>query len=64
MKGRPRALAKRLGVLALTLIIGLAGGRVAAAAWMFQKIGWTATWLEISSWGIRSDAEPISRRTI
>ena len=64
MKGRTKAVARRLGVFALTVVIGLAGGRVVAAAWMFQKFGWTATWLEISSWGINYEAEPNSSRTI
>ena len=39
--------------------VGLLAGRIIAAAWMFNKIGWTATWLEISHWGPSYEPEPI-----
>ena len=63
MRRRTRDLGKLLVVYTLTVLVGLAGGRVLAAAWMFKEIGWTATWLEISGWGPSYKPEPISRRT-
>ena len=64
MKDRTRAVGRRLVVYALTVAVGLAGGRVLAAAWMFKELGWTATWLEISHWGPSYNSEPISRTHI
>ena len=63
MRGRTRAVGRLLVVYSLTVLIGVAGGRVVAAAWMFKHLGWTATWLEISNWGPAYEPEPISRRT-
>lgn len=64
MKGRTRAVSRVLVVYALTVLIGVAGGRVLAAAWMFKELGWTATWLEISTWGPNYEPGPTSGRTI
>ena len=36
---------------AFIVVVGVLGGRIGAAAWMYTELGWTATWLEISSWG-------------
>jgi hypothetical protein len=44
---------------ALIVVVGLLGGRILAAAWMFRELGWTATWLEISHWGPRYEPDPI-----
>jgi hypothetical protein len=43
---------------ALIVVIGHLAGRIIAAAWMFNTMGWTATWVEISHWGY--EPEPIT----
>jgi hypothetical protein len=50
--------ARKLATYAFMVIVGLLGGRMVAAAYMFQQFGWTATWIEISRWGHRDTPEP------
>ena len=56
-----RAITRRLVTYAFIVVVGLLGGKVLAAAWMFNEIGWTATWIEISYWGPHYELEPTSR---
>jgi len=59
IRARTRAVGRKLVIYAFTVAIGLLAGRIIAAAWMFNKMGWTATWLEISHWGPRYEPERI-----
>jgi hypothetical protein len=61
MRARIRAINRRLVTYAFIVVVGLLGGRIFAAAWMFNELGWTATWIEISNWGPRYELEPTSR---
>jgi hypothetical protein len=36
---------------AFLMLVGTLGGRIAGAAWLYTQLGWTATWLEIGTWG-------------
>jgi len=72
IRARTRAVGRKLVIYAFMVVVGLLAGRIVAAGWMFNKFGWTATWLEISHWGpryqpqrIRSfDAGPASTRRV
>jgi len=36
------------------------GGRISGAAWLYNELGWTATWLQISTWGPSLKPEPVA----
>jgi hypothetical protein len=59
IRARTRAVGRKLVIYAFMVAVGLSAGRIIVAAWMFNKIGWTATWLEISHWGPRYEPERI-----
>jgi len=58
LRARARAVGRRLVIYAFMVVVGLLGGRILAAAWMFNELGWTATWIEISHWGPSYQPEP------
>ena len=60
IRARTGAISRQLAVYLFILVVGLLGGRILAAAWMFNELGWTATWLEISHWGPGYEAHPTS----
>ena len=45
------AVGRMLLIYVFIAVVGVLGGRIGAAAWMYNELGWTATWLEISNWG-------------
>ena len=56
----PTRAVRQIVIYAFMVVVGLLGGRILAAGWMFRELGWTATWLEISHWGPSYEPEPNS----
>jgi hypothetical protein len=51
---------RRLLLYVFLAAVGILGGRISGAAWLFTELGWTATWLEISNWGPTDQGERVS----
>jgi hypothetical protein len=60
--GARRRVAQRLLIYVFALIVGLFAGRIVSAGIMYATVGWTATWIEISTWGPSPQPEPVSTR--
>jgi hypothetical protein len=53
IRAQTLALGRKLVIYAFMVVVGMLAGRIIAAAWMFNRFGWTATWIEIGYWGPR-----------
>ena len=63
MKAPTAAIARLLLMSVFVAIVGLLGGRIGAAAWIYKELGWTAMWLEVSGWGPSLKPEPVGARS-
>lgn len=58
-----KKLTRLVGIYLFAVVIGLLGGRIVTAARVYQELGWTAMWAEISSWGPTVQPEPTPSRS-
>ena len=59
MRARAASVLRTLLLYAFLLLVGMLGGRISGAAWLYNELGWTATWLEISNWGPATQPEQV-----
>ena len=57
MRARVIGTARLFLLYVFVVVVGILGGRIGAAAWLYSELGWTATWLEISTWGPSHEPE-------
>jgi hypothetical protein len=60
MWARTAAIRRAILIYAFVAIVGTLGGRIVAAVWIYTQSGWTATWLQISTWGPSLKPEPVA----
>jgi len=58
-----RPVVYRLLLYTFTLLLALFANRIARAVALYNELGWTATWAEISNWGTSDKTDVVSVRS-